>query len=135
MNYLLDTDTCIYWLNGRQSIRERLLAVGWGQVGICVITAAELYYGAYNSSRVSENLARAALFVQQLPVLPLNDNALRRFGELKAELRRRGQPLADFDLLIASVALAEAYVLVTNNTRHYDRIAGLQLENWTEPPT
>lgn len=55
---------------------------------------------------MSENLARAALFVQQLPVLPLNDNALRGFGELKAELRRRGQPLADFDLLIASVAIA-----------------------------
>lgn len=133
MNYLLDTDTCIYWLKGHQLVRERLLAVGWEQVGICVITAAELYYGAYNSSRVSENLARAALFVQQLPILPLNDNALRRFGQLKAEFRRRGQPLADFDLLIASVGLAEGYILVTNNTRHYERITELQLENWTSP--
>lgn len=133
MNYLLDTDTCIYWLKGHQSVRERLLAVGWGQVAICVITVAELYYGAYNSSQLSENLARATLFVQQLPVLPLNNNALIRFGELKAELRRRGQPIADFDLLIASIALAEDYYLVTNNTRHYNRIAGLQLENWALP--
>jgi tRNA(fMet)-specific endonuclease VapC len=131
VNYLLDTDTCIYWLKGRQSVRERLLAVGWEQVGICVITVAELYYGAYNSNRVTENLVRAQLFVQNLPVLPLNDNALRRFGELKAELRRTGQPIADFDLLIASVTLAGGYVLVTNNTRHYERIAGLLLENWT----
>lgn len=132
MNYLLDTDTCIYWLNGRQSVRDRLLVVGWTEVGICVITAAELYYGAYNSSRVVENLTRAEQFIQHLPVLPLNDNALRRFGELKAEFRRIGRSIADFDLLIASVALAESYILVTNNTRHYERITGIQLENWTE---
>lgn len=130
MSYLLDTDTCIYWLNGRQSVRDRLLAVGWTQVAICVITVAELYYGAYNSSRVTENLARAEQFIQQLSVLPLSNNALRRFGELKAEFRRTGQPLADFDLLIASVALTEDRVLVSNNIRHYDRIPGLQLENW-----
>lgn len=130
MNYLLDTDICIYWLKGHQQIREKFLAVGWDRLIVCAITAAELYYGAYNSSRVSENLARATLFLQQLSVLPLSDRALRYFGELKAEFRRRGQPLADFDLLIASVALTETRILVTNNTRHYNRIAGLQLENW-----
>ena len=133
MSYLLDTDTCIYWLRNRQSVRERVREVGWNQISICVITVAELYYGAYNSNRVTENLARAEFFIQNLPVLPLNDTALRRFGELKAELRRTGQPIADFDLLIASVALAESYILVTNNTRHYDRIPELQLENWTLP--
>lgn len=130
MTYLLDSDTCIYWLRNRQSVRERVREVGWNQITICVITVAELYYGAYNSDRVTENLARAEFFIQQLPVLPLSNNALRRFGQLKAELRKAGQPLADFDLLIASIALAEGYVLVTNNTRHYDRIPELQLENW-----
>ena len=133
MTYLLDTDTCIYWLRNRQSVKERVREVGWNQITICVITVAELYYGAYNSNRVTENLARAEFFIQQLPVFPLNDDALRRFGELKAELRRMGQPIADFDLLIPSVALAESYILVTNNTRHYDRIPELQLENWTLP--
>jgi tRNA(fMet)-specific endonuclease VapC len=131
VNYLLDTDTCIYWLNGRQPVREKLLAVGWDEVCICVITAAELYYGAYNSNRVSENLANAEDFIQNLPVVPLTDPALRKYGELKAELRRIGQTIAEFDLLIASVALAEGYTLVTNNTRHYERINGLKLENWT----
>lgn len=131
MNYLLDTDTCIYWLNGRQPVRDKLLAVGWDEVCICVITAAELYYGAYNSNRVSENLSNAEDFIQNLPVLPLTDPALRKYGELKAELRRIGQIIAEFDLLIASVALAENYTLVTNNTRHYERINGLKLENWT----
>jgi tRNA(fMet)-specific endonuclease VapC len=133
VTYLLDTDTCIYWLKNRQSVTDKVREVGWNQITICVITAAELYYGAYNSSRVSENLARAEFFIQQLPVLPLSNNALKCFGQLKAELRRIGQPVADFDLLIASVALSENLILVTNNTRHYERIVGLQLENWTLP--
>ncbi|MBW4426324.1 MAG: type II toxin-antitoxin system VapC family toxin [Nostoc desertorum CM1-VF14] len=131
MNYLLDTDTCIYWLKGRQPVRDKLLAVGWDEVCICVITAAELYYGAYNSNRVSENLGNAEDFIQNLSVLSLTDPALRKYGELKAELRRIGQTIAEFDLLIASVALAKNYILVTNNTRHYERINGLKLENWT----
>jgi tRNA(fMet)-specific endonuclease VapC len=131
VNYLLDTDTCIYWLKGRQPVRDKLLAVGWDEVCICVITAAELYYGAYNSNRVSENLGNAEDFIQNLSVLSLTDPALRKYGELKAELRRIGQTIAEFDLLIASVALAKNYILVTNNTRHYERINGLKLENWT----
>ncbi|NEP45784.1 MAG: type II toxin-antitoxin system VapC family toxin [Okeania sp. SIO2H7] len=131
MNYLLDTDTCIYWIKGRQPVRDKLLEVGWEEVGICAITVAELYYGAYNSNRVTENLNRIDIFMGNLSVLPLSDRALRQFGELKAELRRRGEPLADLDLLIASVALVGSYTLVTNNTRHYDRIDGLTLENWT----
>jgi tRNA(fMet)-specific endonuclease VapC len=109
---------------------DKLLAAGWDQVAVSVITQAELYYGAYNSSRVKENLKRVDDFVMQLPVLPLLEAALKRFGVLKAQLRQAGQPLPDFDLLIASVALVEGRVLVTNNTRHYQRIADLQLESW-----
>ncbi|MEH2465160.1 PIN domain-containing protein [Nostoc sp.] len=66
-------------------------------------------------------------------VVPLTDPALKKYGELKAELRRIGQTVAEFDLLIASVAVAENYTLVTNNTRHYSRIYNLQLENWISP--
>lgn len=133
LNTIFFDYTCIYWLKNNHLVREKVRQVGWDKISICVITAAELYYGAYNSSRVAENLARAVQFIQQLPVVPLNNNALLRFGELKVQLRKIGQPIADFDLLIASVALAEGYILVTNNTRHYDRIPGIQLENWSLP--
>lgn len=135
MTHLLDTDTCIYWLNGVEPVRKQLEAVGMGNVAISVITAAELYFGAYNSARVAENLARAETFVKQMTALPLSDTALKVFGQLKADLRRQGRPVADFDLLIASTALAENRILVTNNTRHYQRIPELQLENWTTART
>jgi len=130
MSYLLDTDMCIYWLNGQQRVKDKLLAAGWEQIAISVITQAELYYGAYNSSRVTKNLKRADDFIKQLPIFSLREATLKRFGALKTQLRQSGQPLPDFDLLIASVALVENRILVTNNTRHYQRIPDLQLENW-----
>jgi tRNA(fMet)-specific endonuclease VapC len=133
MTYLLDTDTCIYWIKDINSVRNKVREIGWEQIYICSITVAELYFGAYNSQRVAENLTRAENFIQNLPVVPLTDSALRKYGELKAELRRIGQTIAEFDLLIASVALVENYTLVTNNTRHYERINGLKLENWIMP--
>ncbi|MBD2610490.1 MAG: type II toxin-antitoxin system VapC family toxin [Nostoc sp. GBBB01] len=130
MTYLLDTNTCIYWIKDISSVRTKVTEIGWERICICSITVAELYYGAYNSQKVAENLTRAEDFIQNLPVVPLTDPALRKFGELKAELRRIGQTISEFDLLIASVALTENYILVTNNTRHYSRISTLQLENW-----
>ncbi|WP_375497441.1 type II toxin-antitoxin system VapC family toxin [uncultured Nostoc sp.] len=133
MTYLLDTDTCIYWIKDINSVRTKVREIGWEQIYICSITVAELYFGAYNSQRVVENLTRAENFIQNLPVVPLTDSALRKYGELKAEFRRIGQTIAEFDLLIASVAVAENYTLVTNNTRHYERINGLKLENWIMP--
>jgi len=130
VSYLLDTDTCIYWLKGRPEVKERLQAVGLVQVAISVITVAELYFGAYNSACVDDNLTRARAFVRQITVLPLDDVTLAAFGRLKAELRRQGQPLPDFDLLISATALAQGCILVTNNVRHYKRIPDLRLENW-----
>ena len=85
--YLLDTDTCIYWLKGRTPVRERLLAVGWSKICICSITVAELYFGAYNSSKIPKNIATADQFIYSISVLPLTNNALKNFGKLKAQLR------------------------------------------------
>ncbi|MTJ23967.1 type II toxin-antitoxin system VapC family toxin, partial [Dolichospermum sp. UHCC 0352] len=92
-----------------------------------------LYFGAYNSQKVAENLTRAEKFIQDIEVIHLDNNAVKKFGELKAELRKIGQPVADFDLLIASVAITRNYILVTNNTRHYSRISELKLDNWISP--
>jgi tRNA(fMet)-specific endonuclease VapC len=133
MTYLLDTDICIYWMKNINSVRDKIQQIGWEQIYICNITVAELYFGAYNSQKVAENLTRAENFIQDISVISLDDNAVKKFGELKAELRKIGQSVADFDLLIASVALTRNYVLVTNNIRHYIRVPELKLENWIAP--
>ena len=130
MTYLLDTDTCIYWIKNINSVRNKIQQIGWEQICICNITVAELYFGAYNSQRVVENLTRAENFIRDVEVIALDNQAVKKFGELKAELRKTGQPVADFDLLIASVSLTRNYILVTNNTRQYSRISELKLENW-----
>ena len=131
MKYLLDTDICIYWLKGKTTVKDRVIKVDWTEIAICVITASELYFGAYNSSKIQNNLMTAETFIKSLTVLPLSDRTLKKFGQLKAQLRKVGTPVADFDLLIASVALTEDLILVTNNTRHYQRIEELKLENWS----
>jgi len=133
MIYLLDTDTCIYWLKNITSVTNKIQTIGWENICICNITVAELYFGAYNSQKLAENLTRAENFIQNIAVITLDNNAVKKFGELKAELRKIGQQVADFDLLIASVALTRTYILVTNNTRHYSRISELKLENWFSP--
>ncbi|MDB9324285.1 type II toxin-antitoxin system VapC family toxin [Nodularia spumigena] len=133
MTYLLDTDTCIYWIKNINSVRNKIQQIGWEQICICNITVAELYFGAYNSQRVVENLTRAENFIRDVEVIALDNQAVKKFGELKAELRKTGQPVADFDLLIASVSLTRNYILVTNNTRHYSRISKLKLEHWISP--
>ena len=66
----------------------------------------------------------------ELPVLPFDASAARRYGEVRAELERRGTPLGDADLRIAAIALARGLTVVTGNVRHFQRVPGLPVENW-----
>ena len=96
------------------------------------MTKGELYFGAYNSNQVENNLERIrAFFTMPAPeTLPLDEKVMEIFGQLKAELRRKGQPIGDIDLLIAGVAISHNLTLVTNNTKHFERIPNMSLENW-----
>ncbi|MHC4849211.1 MAG: PIN domain-containing protein [Planctomycetota bacterium] len=126
---LLDTDTCIEILRGNRDVIERRASVQ-DMVGTTWMTAAELHFGAARSKQPGPNRRVVAEFLGTLPVLGLDAAAAERFGALKAKLENAGRRLADADLLIASVALACGALLVTGNTRHYDRIPKLQTENW-----
>lgn len=128
--YVLDTDTSIYWLNGKENIREKVRQNGTDRLRTTIITLAELKYGAYNSQRVEENLNNIADFLQKVRVLPLDQRAVDRFGVIKVDLRRKGQPISDFDVLIAAITLEYQGILVTNNCDHFSRISGLCYENW-----
>jgi len=131
-DYVLDTDTCIYWLNGEGKIRRNVEQVGPDNLRLTIITLAELRYGAYNSQNVSENLKNIDNFLGKVRVLPLDHDAADRFGKIKVDLRKKGQIIEDFDVLIASIALSHGGVLVTNNVEHFKRITVLNYVNWLE---
>lgn len=126
---ILDTDTCIEILRGNEAVIESRLAAA-DDVATTWITACELSYGAAKSTRARENRSLVEEFLATLALLGLDAAAARHFGVLKARLKRRGRMLADADLLIASIALAHDATLVTGNRRHYERIAGLRIEDW-----
>lgn len=131
-DYVLDTDTCIYWLKGEGKIRRKIEQVGPENLKVTIITLAELRYGAYNSQRVKENLKNINNFLRKVSVLPLDQDAADKFGKTKVDLRRKGEMIDDFDILIASITLNHGAVLITNNIEHFRRIAGLSYENWLE---
>ncbi|MBW3624689.1 MAG: PIN domain-containing protein [Armatimonadetes bacterium] len=126
----MDTDICVHWLRRNPSVRGRLLTLRPDQVAVSVITVGELYYGAAKSARKSMEISKVEAFLAPIAILSLTDPVLRRFGDLKSDLEKAGERLDNFDLLIAASALTEGRVLVTHNTRHFRRIAGLSLENW-----
>lgn len=135
VRYLLDTDTCIYLLNGVARLKMQIAQMGVEAVAVAIVTKGELYFGAYHSSHLDQNRQRIhAFFADPGPaVLPLNNQAMDCFGKCKAELRRTGRPIGDVDLLIAAVAISRGLTLVTNNTKHFNRIPGISLENWLLP--
>jgi len=132
IEYILDTDTCIYWLKGKEEVRRKVEQIGVDNLRITIITLAELKYGAFNSQKVRENLKNINDFLAKVKVLHLDEDAAERFGKIKAGLRRTGQLIEDFDILISSIVLSHGGVLVTNNTEHFKRISELRHENWIQ---
>lgn len=135
LQYLLDTDMCIYLLNGDKRVKARVAQVGVEAISVAIPTVGELYFGAYNSARVEANLARVRAFfsVPGPKVLPIDDAAADCFGRFKAALRRVGKPIGDLGLLIAGVAESRGLKVVTNNTEHFERITEISMENWLKP--
>jgi tRNA(fMet)-specific endonuclease VapC len=134
MRYLLDTNICIYFADGRhQQVSTRISAIPAGDLGISVITYGELLYGAAKSARAAANRAVVAALVTDLVApLPLPLLAAEKYGEAKAQLRAKGLLISDNDLWIAAHALAEGLILVTNNVSEFKRIKGLKVENWAK---
>jgi tRNA(fMet)-specific endonuclease VapC len=126
---LLDTDTCIAILRGNEAVIQRRAATS-DDVVTTWITAAELYYGAAKTKAPENNRALATSLLATLPVLGLDEASVQVFGEAKALLERQGQRLADADLFIGAIAVAQGAIVVTGNTRHYERIPGVTIENW-----
>ena len=129
MPVLLDTDVAIELLRGSPSALARVAGCG-EPIFVSPITAAELYFGAFNSSRPEENAGRVEKFLAEFPEAGLTADAARTFGELKAKLRRRSVQVAPMDLLIAAIALRHGCTLATGIVRHFRNVQDLRVENW-----
>jgi len=129
--YLLDSDTIIYNLKGDERIQQALRIHFHDPLKISIITLMELYYGAYKSKQIDANLAKVKAIEQSFEIIPNAQESAEIFARLKVALEIKGTRLDDFDLLIASCALTHNLILVTNNLKHFQRIPGLRLENWT----
>ena len=131
MTYLLDTNTCIQFLSTRHSaVQRRMATVSSDDVVICQIVKAELFYGAYKSTRREANLTLLAKFLSQFVSLPFDDTSAEIYGRIRAELARAGTPIGPNDLMIAAIALAHNLPLVTHNVGEFGRVTGLHLEDW-----
>lgn len=131
MRYLLDTNVCVMYLNGRSmSVRDRLHSISMGEMAVCSIVKAELFYGAMRSNNPIRTLERQQRFLLSFASLPFDDEVAIVCGQIRARLASAGTPIGACDLLIAAIALANNLTLVTHNTREFERVEGLQVEDW-----
>ena len=131
MIYLLDTNSCIVYLNGRNiNLKYRLESHLDSEIAVCSVVKSELFYGARKSKNPAKNLAKQKIFLRRFISLPFDDTAADIYGIIRANLETIGMPIGSYDLQIAAIALANSLILVTHNTREFGRIDGLKLEDW-----
>ncbi len=127
--YLLDTNICIYFLKGQYNLNKKLEEVKLENCFISEITIAELKFGAENSESKERNKNTVDEFVSKFTIIPIF-SALDVYASEKTRLRKSGSLLDDFDLLIGATAIANNLILVTRNVSDFERLKGIELENW-----
>ena len=131
MRFLLDTNVCVDYLNGRYpGVAKKLLGSTPDTVAVSSIAVAELRYGAEKSARPEENHRRIDLLLEGLRTLEFDLDAGAAYGRLRATLEARGTPIGPNDMLIAAQALGHDLVLVSADVAEFERVEGLRLENW-----
>lgn len=131
VRYLLDTNTVSYIIKGnRPRVRERLLRVSMAEVGISVITEAELLFGLARRPEATNLKTVVEEFLLRVEVLPWDSDAARQYSRMRATLEGGGEPMGNLDLMIAAQALAKDLVLVSSDAV-FRRVKGLKIEDWS----
>ena len=131
MKYLLDTNTCIRYINGRApQIREKMLKVVDADIAISTVTKGEMYTGSAKSQYPQQSRFKQDAFFVRFLSLPFDDAAADKFGHIRAMLEVAGTPIGPYDMQIAAIALLHGLVVVSHNTREFGRISGLMIEDW-----
>ncbi|AKP74910.1 tRNA(fMet)-specific endonuclease VapC (plasmid) [Piscirickettsia salmonis] len=133
MLYMLDTNICIYLIKQKpRSYYERLMEVEKSRhiLAISSIVLSELQFGVARSQHQRKNQEAINTLVNKLDVLPYEEKAAKYYGDLRADLQKKGTVIGGNDMIIAAHALSEKAVLVTHNTKEFQRVDHLELEDW-----
>lgn len=131
-SFLVDTNILVYAFKGQGGCRERINRAPPQSLAISTITIFEIEFGLAKSNNPSHLREFLQKLLQRCQLLPLDEPSAAHAGRLRAYLAALGQPIGPYDLLIAGIALAHNLTLVTRNTREFERVPGLKIENWFE---
>ena len=126
---LIDTDVCIEILRGNKKVINKRNKFDEA-ISISFMTVAELFYGAQNSSNPEHNQSIVEEFLLTLQIIQSDFSIMKRFGSIKATLKKKNNLVPDADIIIASTAIGKCEFLVTGNTEHFSRMDGLKIDNW-----
>jgi len=130
IKYLLDTNILIYTIKNRPQMVRETFNLHYGQLAVSSVTVGELVYGAEKSAYPERNLADIESMLARVEVLSFDEAAAHHFGQIRAELYRLGTPIGPYDMMLAGQARSAGLILVSNNTKEFERVNGLRLENW-----
>ncbi len=130
MAYLIDTDTIIFALRGVSSVLKKFEENKNLPISISMITYAELVFGAKRSQNAQKNIIKVNHIRNIYPIEELNEGVMEVFADIKAKMFDKGIRIEDMDLLIAATAIYNELTLVTNNTKHFENVPNLKIENW-----
>lgn len=131
MDYLLDTNICIYYFKGQFEVKEKIEQIGYEKFAISEITLAELIYGAEKSLKRNKNIAVVKEFSEKITIIPIFES-INIYGKEKARLKTKGKIISDLDLFIGATAIFNGMTLVTQNVREFERMENIKMENWIE---
>jgi len=133
MNYLLDTNICIYIIRKTPAgVLKQVQSKQPGEIAISTITLAELEYGIARSKYADRNRVALMEFVLPFTILDFDQRASAEYGPIRSMLEAKGKPIGPMDLLLAAQAKSHSLILVTNNEREFKRVQGLRVENWAK---
>ncbi|MCL5279975.1 MAG: type II toxin-antitoxin system VapC family toxin [Planctomycetes bacterium] len=135
MNYMLDTNICIYIIKKQPVVVLRQVqSKQAGEIALSTITLAELEYGVSRSHSPDRNRAALLEFALSFTILDFDQRAAAEYGRIRLLLESKGRPIGPMDLLLAAQAKSRNLILVTNNEKEFRRIEGLRVENWARVP-
>ncbi len=131
MKYLLDTNTCIRYINGRNpQIREHMRSIQDSDIAISTVTKGEMYAGSAKSQNPLRSRAMQDAFFIRFESLPFDEPSADAFGRIRAALEIAGTPIGPYDMQIAAIAQVHGLIVVTHNLREFSRVKGLLVEDW-----